>query len=206
MPNRRIRFYNAGDRILRTLRYTDPTGHDIHCIANYVLDAPAGDFFSIAEETTFGSAIVRLSFDKDIVRDYGARGVVQVDANYEPVPVYETYYEKSDIHNERPLQRQTDKVDHEADDINPYARNDQEAIAKGRRMWKAFVQARVKEFLEQCEMIRAAAGVPRPASGVMLRYLAIAGVTDPSQAMLLEAKKQTEAIETLNERLERLEN
>jgi hypothetical protein len=181
IPNRKIRFYNAGDRIQTTIRYSDPGGHDIHCIANYLLDAPRENFFDVPEETEIAGAIIRLSFERDIMRDYGARGVIMVDANYKP------------------------EGDEEQDDRFPIAQNEQLAEEKGKRKWLLFVKERVKEFMEQCEMIRSVAGVPRPAAGVTLRYLKIMGMVDPSEAMLREAQKQTSLVETLTQRLDRLE-
>jgi hypothetical protein len=181
IPNRKIRFYNAGDRIQTTIRYSDPGGHDIHCIANYLFDAPAGSFFDVPEETEIAGATIRLSFERDIMRDYGSRGVIMVDANYKP------------------------EGDEEQDDRFPIAQNDHEAEEKGKRKWLLFVKERVKEFMEQCEMIRSVAGVPRPATGVTLRYLKIMGMVDPSEAMLREAQKQTSLVETLTQRLDRLE-
>ena len=179
--DRKIRFYNAGDRIQTTLRYSDPAGHDIHCIANWLLDAPREDFFDVPEETELAGATIRLSFDRDIMRDYGDRGVVMVDANYKPQP------------------------EEEGDDRFPIARTDAEAMEKGTRLWMKFVKERVTGFMEQCEMIRSVAGVPRPATGVMLRYLKIMGMVDPSEAMLRESQKQTSIVETLTQRLDRLE-
>jgi hypothetical protein len=179
--DRKIRFFNAGDRIQTTLRYSDPGGHDIHCIANWMLDAPQEGFFEVPEEAEIAGAIVRFSFDRDIMRDFGARGVVMIDANYTPQP------------------------EQEQDDIFPIAVTEALAREKGARKWKNYVKDRVKEFMDQCEMIRSVAGVPRPATGVMLRYLKIMGMVDPSEAMLRESLKQTSLIETLTERLDRLE-
>ena len=179
--DRKIRFYNAGDRIQAVIRYSDPGGHDIHCIANYMLDAPAQDFFQVPEEAEIAGANVRFSFERDIMRDYGGRGVIMVDANYKP------------------------QEEMEADDVFPIAQSDRAAIEKGMRKWMGFVKDRVKEFMDQCEMVRSVAGVPRPATGVMLRYLKLLGMVDPSEAMLRESQKQTKLVETLTERLDRLE-
>jgi hypothetical protein len=181
IPNRKIRFFNAGDRIQTTIRYSDPGGHDMHCIANYSLDAPRESFFEVPQETEMQGATIRLSFERDIMRDYGARGVIMVDANYQV------------------------EGEEEQDDRIPIAQTDQAAEEKGKRKWAFFVKERVKEFMEQCEMIRSVAGVPRPATGVTLRYLKIVGMVDPSEVMLREAQKQTSLVETLTQRLDRLE-
>lgn len=178
---RRIKFYNAGDRIQCTLRYSDPGGHDIHCIANYILDAPQEAFFTVPEETQIGEAIIRLSFDRDIMRDYGGRGVVMIDANYET------------------------PEDQDQDDVMPIAASEPQAIDKGRRKWKAYYSKRVEEHLAQCDQMRAAGGVPVKASGAMVRYLRLAGVLDPAERAYEEQKRQTQTLETLNERLDRLE-
>lgn len=179
--NRRIRFYNAGDRIQCTLRYSNPAGHDIHVIAQYQMDAPEHGFFSVPEESEIEGATIRHTFDRDIMRDWGARGVILIDANYER------------------------RDDREQDDVFPIAKNDESAIEKGQRKWKAFVNERVKEFLEQCAMIKSVGGVPRGADSTMQRYLKIVGMVDPTEAMMREQQKQTSAVESLSERLDRIE-
>lgn len=181
MAGRQIRFFNAGDRIQATIRYSDPAGHDIHCIASFLLDAPPNGFFLVPEESELGGAMMRHTFDRDIMRDYGPRGVIMIDAKYEA------------------------KEDQEQDDVFPIAATNEKAKEKGERKWKQFVKDRVKSFLDQCEEIRSMAGVPRPATGTMLRYLKIMGLVDPSEAMMREAQKQTSLVETLTQRLDRLE-
>lgn len=179
--DRKIRFYNAGDRIQSRLLYSDPGGHDNACIAYHMLDAPAGGFFDVPEEANLSGAVIRLTFDRDIMRDYGPRGVIMIDANYTPQP------------------------DEEQDDKLPIAATADEAVAKAERMWQGYVKDRVKDFMEQCESIRSVGGVPRPADRVVLRYLKIMGMVDPSEAMLRESQKQTSVVETLTDRLDRLE-
>lgn len=180
-PLRTIRFYNAGDRIQTTIRYSNPAGHDIHVIAAYHLDAPPANFFTVPEESELEGGTIRHTFDRDIMRDWGPRGVVMIDANYEP------------------------KQDVEQDDVFPIAKDEKSAIDKGKRKWKAFVSDRVKEFLDQCAQVKSVGGVPRGADSTMQRYLKIMGMVDPSEAMLREAQKQTTAVEQLNDRLDRLE-
>lgn len=182
MPDtRRVKFYNAGDRIQHTMRYSNPSGHDIHVIAMYRLDAPQGGFFEVPEESEIEGAIVRHTFDRDIARDWGKRGVIRVDANYEA------------------------KDDPDQDDVFPAAKTEALAIEKGKRLWKKFVQERVNEFLEYCSNVKSVGGVPRGADSTMQRYLKIVGMVDPTEQMQREAKAQRSDIETLTERLDRLE-
>ena len=179
--DRVIRFYNAGDRIQDTLRYSNPTGHDIHVIAMFKLDAPEAAFFDVPEETELEGAVLRHSFDRDIARDYGSRGVIKIDANYK--------YKGSE----------------EQDDIFPVAKDEKTAIEKGKRLWKVYYLKRVEEHLNQCDQMRAAGGVPVKASGAMVRYLKLAGILDPAERAYEEQKRQTATLETLTERLDRLE-
>ena len=178
---REVKFYNAGDRIQSTLRYTDPSGHDIHTIAYWRLDAPEAGFFTVPEETTLSDARIRCNFDRDIVRDYGDRGVIMVDA------------------------RHVAKEDQDQEDVFPIAATEKLAIEKGKRKWKAYYLKRVEEHLQTCDQMRAAGGVPIKASGAMVRYLKLAGVLDPAERAYEEQKRQTQTLETLNERLDRLE-
>jgi hypothetical protein len=179
--DRRIRFYNAGDRIQDTIRYTNPAGHDTHVISMFRLDAPEAGFFDVPEESELEGAVIRHSFDRDILRDYGARGVIMIDANYKH------------------------KGTEEQDDVFPVARDDKSAIEKGKRKWTAYYLKRVEEHLNQCDQMRAAGGVPVKASGAMVRYLKLAGILDPAERAYEEQKRQTATLETLNDRLDRLE-
>jgi len=179
--NRRVRFYNPGLRIQHTYRYTDPGGHDIHCLSLYEMDAPEAGFFDVPEESELSGAIIRHTFDRDIIRDWAGRGVVMIDANYEP--------------NESQDQ----------DDAYPMAKDDKAAIAKGKRKWLQFVHTRVEEHLAQCDQARASGGVPAKASGAMVRYLKIEGIVDPAERAYEEQKRQTATLESLTERLDRLE-
>ncbi len=180
-PNRRVKFYNPGLRIQHTYRYTDPGGHDIHCISIYEMDAPEAGFFDVPEESELGGAVIRHTFDRDIVRDWSGRGVIMIDANYDP------------------------KEDRDQDDVYPIAKTEREAIDKGKRKWMQFVQTRVEEHLAQCDQARASGGVPAKASGAMVRYLKIVGILDPAERAYEEQKRQTATLETLTERLDRLE-
>lgn len=206
MENRRVQFFNAGDRIQATMYFSDPGGHDIHCICYFALDAPMEGFFTVPEESRVGDAIIRSTFDRDIMRDYGNRGVIRVDANYKPPMVQETYYDRDDRDQEFPRSRDTDQINHEADDLNPIAATEKLAQEKGARIWKAWCQKRVTEFMEQCENIRLVGGVPRPASGAVLRYLKVCGMVDPSAAMLREAQKQATVTEELQGQVKDLQD
>lgn len=186
--SRRSKLYNAGDRIQNTLFFSNPEGHDVHCICRYGLDAPAGKVFTIPEMILLGSAVLHVQFVDDILRDYGARGVILIDANYEP-PL------KRDDETGEPLKPA--QIDEVADADIPIACNEIEAQVKGKKRWAEYIDKAVRSYLDQCEQIRSAGGVPIAASGWMKRALQLAGIIDPAEAMMVESKKQTSLVEEL---------
>lgn len=189
LTTRKFRLFNAGDRIQQTLRFSNPNGHDIHCICHFHLDAPAGKGFTVPEMIDVSGAQVHVHFVDDIVRDYGSRGVILIDANFEPPLAYEDGAE-------------TKQIDQEAWAKMPVARNEDEAKVKGQALWKEYIDVQVRAYLDQCEHIRSAGGVPIAASGWIKRALHLAGIVDPAEAMLVESKRQTSAMDKLLQTVE----
>lgn len=187
LSSRRFKLFNAGDRIQQTLRYSNPNGHDTHCICLYSLDAPAGKLFTVPEMIDVQGAVVHVHFVDDIIRDFGTRGVILIDAAFDPPLRY--------AEDGQP----TDEIDAEAWAAIPVARTEEEAKTKGQAAWKVYIDVVVRAYLDQCEQIRAAGGVPIAASGWTKRALLLAGMVDPAEAMLIESKRQTSAIDKLQE-------
>lgn len=200
ISQRKFRLYNAGDRIQQSLLFSNPNGHDIHCICRYSLDAPAGKVFAVPEMIDVGGAIVHVHFVDDLLRDFGSRGMILIDANYEPPRKMEEVF---DADNNAIGQRPTKELDTEADATICIARNEEEAKVKGQALWREFIDKNVRAYLDQCEHIRASGGVPIAASGWIKRALNLAGIVDPAEAMLVESKRQTSAMDDLRETMKR---
>lgn len=196
ITQRKVRFFNAGDRIQVPLLYSNPDGHDIHVLCRYNLDAPAQGEFRVPEVIQVGMAQVHVNFAADISRDFGDRGVILIDANYEPPR--QTREVSTENGTEYVVDDQS-QIDTEADDKIPVAATLEAAKKKGVTMWRAYIETKVRAHMEQCEQIRAAGGVPIAASGQMKRWLKLAGYSDPAEAMLLESKRQTSALESIRD-------
>lgn len=194
--NRKVRFYNGGDRIQQTLRFSNPDGYDPHVLSFYMLDAPAQGAFEVPEIMHVGLADVPVNFAADISRDFGDRGVILIDASYEPPR--QTREIATENGTEYVVDEQS-QIDTEADDKIPVAATLEAAKKKGVTMWRAYIETKVRAHMEQCEQIRAAGGVPIAASGQMKRWLKLAGYSDPAEAMLLESKRQTSALEAIQQ-------
>lgn len=196
---RKFKVFNAGDRITETCLFSNPDGHDIHVLCRYSFDAPAGGFALIPEMIKVGNAEVHVQFVDDILKNFADRGVVLIDPTHEPPLVHEDVYNEKTGETNRVATKQ---IDQEADDAIPLARSDDEARAKGKRKWIKFCDTKVREHLEQCQMIRSSGGVPLAASGFVKRALRLQGIIDPAEAMIVEAQKQTSAIEKLTSTVE----
>ena len=191
---RKFKMFNAGDRITETLLFSNPDGHDIHVICRYGFDAPANNFVFVPEMIKVLNAEVHVQFVDDILKNFADRGVVLIDPTHEPPLVHEDVYDEKTGETKRVATKQ---IDQEADDAIPLARSDDEARAKSTRKWLKFCDTKVREHLEQCQQIRASGGVPLAASGFVKRALKIQKITDPAEAMIVEAQKQTSALESL---------
>ena len=149
----KLRFYNAGDKIQESLSYSLPDGHDVHCIAHYLVTAPAGSFFDIPTEIEIGPATIRVEFARDLLNRFGDRGMVLVDKNREEENIGEN---------------------------EPIAASDDVARKKGKEKWLSFLEGIVTRHVEQCEQIRASGGAPLQARGMSKHAFDILGKEDPA--------------------------
>lgn len=174
----KFRLYNAGDRIEERFPYTIDDQHDTHCIAYWYMRAPEKEFFEVPKVLLVRSMRISVAFIETILREdrYGARGVVLIDANWNP----------EDSSNEGE---------------DPVAVSEEEAVKKGNRIWNGYIDRTVQQFLDQCNAIRAAGGVPLAAGGFVKRALMLRNVEDPSKAVLIQTKANTSEIDELKERM-----
>jgi hypothetical protein len=173
------RLYNAGERISEILHYSLPDGHDIHCTARFLLEAPEKQFFEIPTAIIIGDARISVQFLETILRPdrYGERGVILVDANWKP------------------------PADTEEAERLPVARNDKEAVEKATRHWDGYVKKVAQQWIDQCQQVRSAGGVPTAASGFVIRALRKCGIVDPAQAVVITAGENKSELETLRKQL-----
>lgn len=173
-------FYNGGDRISESLAYSLPDGHDIHCTARWAMEAPEKEFFQVPKILVISGARVSVPFVETILRTdrYGGRGVVLIDANWEP------------------------DGDAEAAEKMPVAKTREAAIAKAGRHWDGYVTKVAQQWIDECNECRSRGGVPRAASGFVLRALKLRNIVDPASAVLVQAtesKSNKSEIEELRE-------
>ena len=179
------RLYNAGDRITEAMTYSLPDGHDIHCIARWLMDAPERDFFTVPQELVISGARVQVNFLETLLRDdrFGRRGIIWVDGNFEP------------------------PADEQEAELVPIAKTDKEAVAKGGRRWKDYLLSVAQAHIDSCNQIRAKGGVPLEAQGFTKRALREIGWVDPATAVLLQAqssKTESASVEELKRQVEEL--
>jgi len=177
----RRRLYNAGDRISEVMHYSLPDGHDIHCTARYLVEAPEKEFFDVPTTIQIGDASISVQFLETILRPdrYGERGVILVNKAWESP-------------------RDADEAER-----MPVAATDGDAIAKGNRHWKAYIQKVAQQWIDQCQQVRAAGGVPTAASGFVVRALRLCGVIDPAQAVVITAQENKSGLSKLEEIIEK---
>lgn len=160
-------FYNGGDRISEALQYSLPDGHDIHCTARWPMEAPEKDFFQVPKLLLIGGARVSIPFVETILRSdrFGGRGVILVDANWEA------------------------PEDPEEAEKMPVATSRDSAVAKGKRHWDGYVKKVAQQWIDECNEARSRGGVPRAASGFVVRALKLCGLADPAAAVMLAAQE-----------------
>lgn len=172
--------YNGGDSISEVLPYSLPDGHDIHCTARWTMTAPAQEFFQVPKVLVIGQARISVPFIETILRSdrFGGRGVILVNANWEP------------------------PQDKEMAEKIPVAKSKSEAIEKAARHWDAYVSKIAQQWIDETNQVRSNGGVPRQASGFVARALKIRGIADPAAAVLLaatESKSNKSELEELKE-------
>jgi hypothetical protein len=165
IPNKGIKFFNAGDRIAEPLPYSLPQdeGSDIHAIATYRMDAPEDDFFNVPTQIKFrhSSAVVLVDFSNTILRKFGQRGVIMIDAEFEET---------------------------ESNADQPIASSEDAAIEKGKEKWRKYLEDICLRHIDQCQRARAGGGWPLAATGFTKRALKLMNYDDPADAMLREMK------------------
>lgn len=160
-------FYNGGDRISEALQYSLPDGHDIHCTARWPMEAPERDFFQVPKVLVIGGARVSIPFVETILRSdrYGSRGVILIDANWEP------------------------PADPDEAEKMPVATSKEFAVEKAKRHWDGYVKKVAQQWIDECNEARSRGGVPRAASGFVVRALKLCGLTDPATQVMVQAQE-----------------
>ena len=159
-----VRMYNAGDRIFEVWKYSiDPTAAmspDIHCTAQWNMDAPAQGFFEVPIEmpNALGTAMVPVNFRVDIPRKFGDRGVILVD-----------------------LQRSAEEIN----ETEAVAATEEQAILKGRERWQGYLETVCRQHIEQCQQFKAAGNPARTAFGFTKRAFGLLGWKDPGDEVML---------------------
>lgn len=169
--------YNGGDRISEVLPYSLPDGHDIHCTARWAMEAPEREFFSVPKVIVIGGARISVPFIETILRTdrYGSRGVILVNANWIP------------------------GEDLEAAEKMPVAKSREAAIDKAKRHWDGYVKKVAQQWIDETNEVRSRGGVPRAASGFVVRALKLCGLVDPATAVLLAATENKTSKSELDE-------
>lgn len=161
------RLYNGGDGFNERMTYSLPDGHDIHCVAHWMLAAPEKEFFKVPKFMVIGEAQIPLFLLQTILRPdrYGQRGVIVVRPEWE-----------------------APEDEGEAEAL-PVAKSDAEAIAKAGRHWKKYYMEVAESWVAECNQARVAGGVPRKAAGFVARALKLAGIMDPGDTILATVTK-----------------
>lgn len=177
------RLYNGGDRISEQLLYSlpDDVSHDKHCVARYAMEAPANEFFNLPKMFVIQGSRIYVPFTETVLRSdrYGERGVILVNPDYELPKDPET----------------ADKI--------PIANTDKDAIKKAERHWYVYVSKVAQQWLDECNEVRSRGGVPRAASGFVLRALKLRGIEDPGTQVLTQAINNKTEMEEMKERMKK---
>lgn len=165
--NSGARFYNPGDRINEPLNYSIE-GADIHTVARWILDAPKESYFNVPTELKILNVNERVvvDFPTTVCLKFGNRGVTMIDPDHE-------------IND-----------DSEEEDKIPIARTEEEAKAKGDRVWKRYLWNIVRAWQQQCAEIRSKGNIPMEASGFTRRALELLGMKDPATVEMQQVQAQ----------------
>lgn len=177
------RLYNGGDRISESLAYSlpDDISHDKHCIARWAMEAPANEFFDLPKMFIIQGSRIYVPFTETVLRSdrYGERGVILINPDYD-LP-----------------------KDSEAAEKVPIANSDKEGIKKAERHWATYVTKVAQQWISECDAVRSAGGVPRAASGFVLRALKLRGIEDPGTRVLTQAATNKTEMDEMKERMKR---
>ncbi len=150
------KLYNAGDRIVETLAFSLPDGHDIHCVGHLRVEAPARGVFQIPATVNVCGATVFTHAVKAFVDRHGHKGVVLIDANADPDKTGEN---------------------------EPVAPTEEAARTKAAKLWKAYCRDVVRGYFEERDLARAQGGAPRGAAGFVKRAMEVLGMGDPDERL-----------------------
>lgn len=162
-----VRFYNAGNRIDETLRFSQPEGGDIHFIGYWPLRAPKEGWFEVPSELELQNTTIAVQFTRDIKQKFGPRGVVLLDPRWDPA--------KEDPDGE--LWKY------------PLAPTEELVIQRADALWKIYLRKIVEGHLADCQSAMAAGGAPRAAAGFTKSALNLLGIKDPGEQYFLNLQK-----------------
>lgn len=154
--NVKVRMYNAGLEILEAFHYSVPATADMaddpHCVARHTVRMPEESWFEVPTEMPTGYGAVRVSFHEDILKRFGHRQVILLDAS-----------------------RDAESIPEE----EPVAATEKQAIGKGKRRWQQYLRDIAEAHLSECDKVRAAGNSPLPARGFTKHALRMLGIADP---------------------------
>lgn len=163
-----MRFYNGGEKFEASLTYSIPNPNgDAHSVGRMILTFPKEDFVDVIDEVDPGPGFETIAtrFSADLLRNYGKRGLVQVDPRHDP-----------------------GKEDPERE-LVAKAPNDAAAIERGAKLWHEYTFAIVQAHLADCDAARSAGGAPRYASGFTKHCLRLHKITDPADRYMDSLKE-----------------
>lgn len=163
------RFFNAGHKIDENFPFSLPgdVGADIHVLGRWNLLAPKEGWFEVPRELTVGNSIIAVQFYKDIQRRFGKRGIVLLDANYNP--------DTEDP--DKPLE------------FYAVAPTEELVIARAEKLWLDYLEAVCKAHFEDVQNAMSAGGAPRGARGFTAHALKLRGYADPAERYFLAQKE-----------------
>lgn len=177
----KVKLFNPGDRIVDSLLYSIEDGHDIHCVANWRLDAPRDSWFDVPQTLLIRNMRINVHFEETILRRFEDRGVVALDKNYV-------------ARDDNPDEAERSNVEASEEDV----------MKKAKTRWMAYCKQIAQKHIDQCQACRAVNMPPVPASGFTKRALEIAGFMDPADAYLKAAQGSVNEVAELKEQVRKL--
>lgn len=162
-----VRFYNAGDRIDETWRFSQPEGGDPHFLGYWPFTASKEAWFDVPTEMELQNTTISVQFVKDIKQKFGPRGVVMLDPRWDPT--------KEDPDGE--LWKY------------PLAPTEELVIKRAKDLWQMFLRKVVEAHLADCQSALAAGGSPRSGRGFTARALKLLNVGDPGEQYFMNLQK-----------------
>ena len=161
------RFYNAGDKIDETFRFSDPEGGDIHFLGFWPFKIGREEWIDVPTEMDFRNGTISVQFVRDIKQKFGLRGVVMLDTRWDPA-----------------------KEDPEAELIKyPFAPSEGLVVQRAKDLWTLYLRKVAEGHLSDCQAAMAAGGAPRAATGFTRRALKLLNIQDPGEQYFLNLQK-----------------